>query len=98
MLSGRTLYIDNQPLTNAVLEGITEIKPYAFYFCTNLESVTIGDSVTSIGDWAFCSCSSLTRIDFDGTKIQWQSISKGRRWNDYVSSSCKIYCTNGEYN
>ena len=34
----------------------------AFNNCSNLTSVTIGDSVTNIGDYAFNMCSSLTNI------------------------------------
>lgn len=37
----------------------------AFYGCTDLVSVTIPDSVTSIGDSAFSDCSVLTEIDVD---------------------------------
>ncbi|MBQ7172779.1 MAG: leucine-rich repeat domain-containing protein [Clostridia bacterium] len=37
--------------------------PYgAFYNCSNLTSVTLGDSVTSIGRYAFCRSSSLTSV------------------------------------
>jgi hypothetical protein len=35
---------------------------WAFLGCSSLTSITIGDSVTSIGDFAFHNCSSLTRI------------------------------------
>ena len=35
---------------------------YASAYCTSLTSITIPDSVTSIGDWAFGDCTSLTSI------------------------------------
>ncbi len=39
-----------------------EIYQYAFYGCSSLTSVTISDSVTSIGDYAFYNCRSITSI------------------------------------
>ena len=62
MSSSITLYINNEPVTNVVLENITEIKPYAFSGCSGLTSVTIGNSVTSIESGAFKNCSSLTSV------------------------------------
>lgn len=41
---------------------VTEIGDYAFYECTNLTSVTIGNGVTRIGGYAFKNCSSLITI------------------------------------
>ena len=35
----------------------------AFYACDSLTSITIPDSVTSIGGWAFSGCSSLTKFN-----------------------------------
>jgi hypothetical protein len=35
---------------------------YVFYGCTSLESITIPDSVTSIGSWTFYNCTSLTSV------------------------------------
>ena len=39
-----------------------EIYRYAFVNCSGLTSVTIGDSVTSIGSYAFRGCSGLTSV------------------------------------
>lgn len=41
-------------------DGITKIAPSAFYQCTKLTSVTIPNSVTSIGDMAFQGCSNAS--------------------------------------
>ncbi|MBP3496094.1 MAG: leucine-rich repeat domain-containing protein, partial [Clostridia bacterium] len=45
------------------------IGNYAFSGCTSLESVTIGNSVTSIGDYAFYNCTNLTEISFKATAM-----------------------------
>lgn len=44
------------------LQGIENIKPYAFYHDNFITSVSIPDSVTSIGNGAFSSCWGLTSI------------------------------------
>ena len=45
----------------AMIEGkpVTKIEEEAFLLCTNLTSITIPDSVTSIGEKAFWNCTSL---------------------------------------
>ncbi|WP_251183240.1 leucine-rich repeat protein, partial [Anaerocaecibacter muris] len=57
-------------------------------------SITIPDSVTSIGRYAFYKCSSLTSINFGGTKAQWNSIKKDSYWNSYTGNYTVI-CTDG---
>ena len=41
-----------------------EVKDLDFYYLSNLTTVTLGDGVTSIGDSAFESCSSLETVTF----------------------------------
>ena len=43
-------------LNSVIITGGTSIDDYAFYECTSLKSITIPDSVTSIGDLAFFYC------------------------------------------
>ena len=42
--------------------AVTSIGDWAFYECSSLTEVVIGDSVTSIGDNAFAECSALTEV------------------------------------
>lgn len=59
------LYLDGELITDLTIpDGITEIKAYAFTGCDGLASVTIGNSVTTIGSYAFyAEYSDLKRID-----------------------------------
>lgn len=55
-------------------DGATEIGTYAFYGYGKLASVTIPDSVGSIGAGAFKNCKLLETITFKGTSEQWGEI------------------------
>ena len=44
------------------LAGVTKVRDYAFWFCSSLTSITIPNSVTSIGASAFSNCKTLTQI------------------------------------
>ena len=76
--------------------SVTSIGSYAFYGCSGLTSVTIGSNVTSIGDSAFSGCSGLKNITYTGTIADWKNIDKGSYWNDNVSTTCVIHCTDGD--
>ena len=57
-------YFPKKNLTSVVINGGTSIPAYdgGFYNCKNLTSVTIPDSVTSIGAGTFSECEKLTTI------------------------------------
>lgn len=76
-------------------DSMTIIDKYAFSGCWGLTTVTIPDSVTSIGKEAFHNCSGLTSITFNGTKAQWNAISKEPYWN-YNTGNYTIHCTDGD--
>lgn len=57
--------------------------------------ITIPDSVTSIGDFAFDGCTGFTSITFNGTMAQWNAIEKGQYWAGYPGNYT-IHCTDGD--
>lgn len=83
---------------------VTGIRDYAFYMCSSLTSITIGDSVTSIGVNAFSSCGSLKKVEFKGVPpsglensrilISGSSIyfprEYGAEWQKLLSSQFKL--------
>ena len=90
------LYLNGKLVTDLVIpDSVTSIGYEAFSGCTGLTSVTIPDSVTSIGKFAFYGCTGLTSITYQGTKAQWNAISKGSWWNDNTGKYT-IHCTDGD--
>ena len=81
--------------TTVTIPGkVTYIGDYAFRGCSKLTSITISDSVTCIGNYAFNGCSNLQKIYYNGTKAQWEAISKGYAW-DSDTGNYIVYCTDG---
>lgn len=81
-------------LTSVVIsDGVTSIGEFAFA-ASGLTSVKLPNNVT-IGDDAFYYCSALTRIEYNGTKAEWQALSKGTDWN-HGTGNYTVSCTDGE--
>ncbi len=57
--------------------AVTIINDQAFSSCSSLESVTIPENMILIGNYAFYGCSSLADVYFNGTMLQWNTITKG---------------------
>ena len=87
--------VDTNCVGNYIIKENTRlIGKVAFISCSALTSVTIPNSVTSIGYGAFYACESLETIVFDGTMEQWLSVDKETHWEDDVPIKV-IYCTDG---
>ncbi len=63
-----------------------EIYWYAFYNCSSLTSVVIGDSVTAIGEYAFYICSNLTSVVIPN------NVTSIGSYTFYMCSDLTIYC------
>ena len=60
---GGNIYLNGEKITNLIIpDDITEIKPYAFYECRGLSSITIHNNVTSIGNYAFYDCRNFSNL------------------------------------
>ena len=88
---GAELYINGVKQTDITIPSdIKQIKDYAFYGCTSLESVTIPDNVTSIGKNAFYNCTSLIGVTIPNSVT---SIRSGAF--SYCTSLKGVYIGNG---
>lgn len=65
-----------------MLKGYTSIEGGTFQYCSGLTSVSIPNSVTSIGFAAFRSCSSLTSVVIGNMEYKTQKVIDGK---------CKAY-------
>ena len=87
-------YIPNG-LKSVTVTGGGELSYGAFSGCNDIKSITLGEGVTAIGQYAFEDCKKLTEIRFEGTLHQWNTLAKKAKWNDGVPAK-KVVCSDGE--
>ena len=79
---------------------VTSITVEAFVSCTNMTSVTIGDTITSIGASAFASCNSLSWVTV-GTNVtsigDWAFFNCSRLWGVYFQGNAPEVGPNAFY-
>lgn len=87
-------------LTSVTLPStITTIGSFAFANCTSLSSLTLPRSITEIDSCAFLLDTNLLSLNYEGTKAEWNAISKptdlnGRTWETGLSVA-SIVCSDG---
>ena len=63
LFNAKNLYLDDEPVTDlAIPDGVESIGQYTFCYCTNLTSMTIPASVTSIGQSALATSSKMNVV------------------------------------
>lgn len=77
------------------LTSLTHIRFRCFWNCTSLSSITLPVSITEIGEYVFDNCTSLTALNYLGTKAQWNSnVNLGPQ--GHYHSITVIHCTDGD--
>ena len=92
---GTSVFFNCKSLTSVTIpNSVTHIRNDAFDRCLYITSINIPNSVTSIESQIFAHCSYLTSITYNGTKEQWNDITKSDFW-DLYSVITYVHCTNG---
>ena len=94
---GEATFFGCTGLTCIILpDGVHTIGDSAFYGCTGLTSITLPASLNIIERDAFGGCSELSELYFEGTKAQWGSISKDKRWKGDLNQLATVHCSDGD--
>lgn len=95
--SGRLRVIDENEneITDIRLDTSVTHIPSQTFCVSNITSITIPVSVTSIGNGAFQVCSNLTDVYYEGTEEQWKALRIGE-YNECLTSANIHYDNSGD--
>jgi len=91
------LYVNNKQVTDLVIDGISEIKNYAFSGCGTIETLSVGSNVKTIGKGAFYNCDKLSNVSIGAsvTKIDSGIVNNSAFANCDILLSVKFADTSG---
>lgn len=81
-------------LSNIELDSVIAIYD-AFYGCSSLDSIKLPNTLQMLGNGSYAFYESTHNIYFDGTKSEWENISKGNFWSRNLNVAYTVYCTDG---
>lgn len=81
-------------LSNIELDNVIAIYN-AFYGCSSLDSIKLPNTLQMLGNGSYAFYESTHNIYFDGTKSEWENISKGNFWSRNLNVAYTVYCTDG---
>ena len=84
-------YCNNKLKSISIPEGVSHLPDGLFYHCANLESVYLKSKYTTIGSDVFKFCSKLTRLDYPGTKEEWEALPNESELSYYTT--VYYFCT-----
>ena len=76
--------------------GFKEIHE-GFDMCMYVKTIYLPKTITKLYKEVLTSCVSLTKIDFAGTKAEWNAIEKEERWN-FNAPAFDVSCNDGIIN
>lgn len=89
--SARDLYIDGELVTEISIEGVGEIKQYAFNGFDAVTKITISGDLHSVGKSAFSLCENLTEVRYTGSLSEWCAISFYDAYANPLSYAHNLY-------
>ena len=94
---GNKTFANTGVVSVTIPDTVTNLGSETFLDCKSLVEATIGSGVTNIGTYCLGRCTKLATINYNGTKSQWNSITKGSNW--HVNSITNVvHCTDGDVN